>query len=54
MLLILLIILAISFVLAFISMRDFQLPKEIRKKLYPKTKKGTIVFFKNKKTKHYY
>jgi hypothetical protein len=54
MLLTLVIILALSFVLALISMKDFQLPKEVRKKLCPKTKKGTIVFFKNKKTKHYY
>jgi hypothetical protein len=45
-------ILLASFIMAFRSMKDFEVPDEIKKILLPKTVKGTIVFFKNKVT-HY-
>jgi len=47
------IIFFISFILALRSMDDFQVPKEIRRILDSKRIKGTILFFKGKKTKHY-
>lgn len=42
----------ISFFIAFRSMSDFDIPKEIKHFLTSKKIKGTIVFFKGK-TKHY-
>jgi len=52
MLSIFIVIFVISLVLAFRSMKDFEIPKEIRKLINLKNKKGSIVFFKNK-VKHY-
>ena len=42
----------ISFVLTWRSMRDFNLPKELKDLLNARKIKGTIIFFKNK-VKHY-
>ncbi|MCS6956679.1 MAG: hypothetical protein NZM02_02430 [Patescibacteria group bacterium] len=46
-------IFVISFVLAFKSMSDFQIPKEIKKIIDLKKIRGTIIFFKGK-IKHYH
>ena len=48
MLLTFLIILIISFFLAFRSMKDFNVPSEISRLVQGKKIKGKIVFFKNK------
>jgi len=48
MILIFFIIFLISFLLAFWSMRDFDLPKEISNFINRSKIRGTIVFFKNK------
>ena len=53
MLIILISILVISFILALFSMGDFEASKEIRRIIKLKSKKGSIVFFKNK-VKHYH
>jgi hypothetical protein len=45
-------ILALSIILAFRSMVDFDVPAEIKRLLNGKRVRGTIVFFKNK-VKHY-
>lgn len=42
------IILILSFLLALRSMKDFQIPQEIKHFLLTKKIKGTIIFFKNK------
>ncbi len=49
---ILVILFLVSFVLAWISMKDFHIPKEIRKMLSMRKMKGSIVFFKDK-VEHY-
>ena len=43
----------VSFILALRSMKDLGVPKEIQRIISNKKYKGRIVFFKNKKTKHY-
>ncbi len=56
------IIFIISFLLAFYSMKDFQLPQEIKKILRERKIRGRIIFFKDKienlklqfKIKNYY
>lgn len=53
MILILASILIVSFVLALRSMGDINIPKEIQKLIQEKRHTGRIVFFKDKKTKHY-
>lgn len=45
-------ILGLSVLLAYLSMRDFDVPKEIKKRIKTKRIKGTIVFFKDK-PRHY-
>ncbi|KKP72848.1 MAG: hypothetical protein UR68_C0012G0041 [Candidatus Roizmanbacteria bacterium GW2011_GWA2_35_19] len=52
MLYIFLLILAVSFILALRSMKDFGVPKEIKRLLDRKKAKGTIIFSK-KKMIHY-
>jgi len=47
-----LLILALSFILAFRSMKDFDIPKEIKHLLMSRKIKGTILFLKGK-VKHY-
>jgi len=49
---ILILILILSFILALRSMKDFELPKEVRRLLKINRIKGTIVFLKEK-IKHY-
>ncbi|QQS43365.1 hypothetical protein IPM65_04360 [Candidatus Roizmanbacteria bacterium] len=51
-LIILAVLFLISFILAWISMKDFHIPKEIRKMISMRKMKGSIVFFKNK-VEHY-
>lgn len=46
------IIFIISFILSFYSMRDFQLPIEIKKILKERKIKGKIIFFKDKIRKY--
>ncbi len=46
-------ILLTSFFIALRSMKDFEIPKEIKKMIKLKSKKGSIVFFKNK-IKHFH
>ncbi len=46
------IIFIISFMLAFYSMKDFQLPQEIKRILRERKIKGRIVFFKDKIKKY--
>lgn len=46
-------ILLISFVWALFSMRDLAVPDEIAKLLRVRRIKGSIVFFKDRKVKHY-
>lgn len=46
-------IFAISLVWAFLSMGDMEIPEEIAKLLRVRKIKGTIVFFKDNKVKHY-
>lgn len=43
----------LSLFLAFRSMNDFEIPKEIRKLLTSNRLKGTIIFFRDK-IKHYH
>ncbi|MFH0773404.1 MAG: hypothetical protein V1922_03785 [bacterium] len=43
----------ISLILALRSMKDFHVPEEIQRIINNKKYKGRIVFFKNKKVKHY-
>jgi len=45
-------ILLASILLALVSMRDFDVPKELKKRIKAKKIKGTIVFFKDK-PRHY-
>ncbi len=47
-----LLIFILSFILAWRSMSDFQVPKEIRRLIDTKKIKGTIIFFRGK-IKHY-
>ncbi len=47
------VILVISFVWALVSMKDMGVPEEIAKLINVRRIKGTIVFFKDKKVKHY-
>ncbi len=46
------IIFIISFLLAFYSMKDFQLPQEIKKILRERKIRGRIIFFKDKIEKY--
>ena len=48
-----LILLTISFILALRSMKDFEMPKEVKALLRFRNIRGTILFFKGKKIKHY-
>ncbi|MEK7597221.1 MAG: hypothetical protein AAB441_01090 [Patescibacteria group bacterium] len=48
MILTLLLILALSFILALSSMKDFNVPAEINRLIQGKKVRGKIVFFKNK------
>jgi hypothetical protein len=48
MLLPLILILALSFIFAFHSMKDFNIPAEITRLVQGKKVRGKIVFFKNK------
>jgi hypothetical protein len=43
----------ISLILALHSMNDLHIPQEIQRAINNKKYKGRIVFFKNKKIKHY-
>ncbi|MEK7097103.1 MAG: hypothetical protein AAB859_02180 [Patescibacteria group bacterium] len=43
-----LLILILSFILAFSSMKDFDVPSEINRLIQGKKLKGKIVFFRNK------
>ncbi|NMB84256.1 hypothetical protein GYA28_03110 [Candidatus Roizmanbacteria bacterium] len=52
MIILFIIFLATSFIIALISMKDFDIPKEIKTFFKIKPVKGTIIFFKNKTT-HY-
>jgi len=45
-------IISISILLAYSSMKDFDVPKEVKKRIRSKKIKGTIVFFKDK-PRHY-
>jgi len=48
MLLVFLVILIISFILALRSMKDFDMPNEIKKLLQNQKIRGTIIFLKDK------
>lgn len=48
MILLLGLLLLVSFIAAFRSMKDFDIPHEVRSMMNSKQVKGTIVFFKNK------
>ena len=43
----------ISLIMAIRSMKDLHVPEEIQRRISHKKYRGRIVFFKNKKTKHY-
>ncbi len=43
----------LSLVLAIFSMKDFNMPRELKKMLAGRKIKGSIVFFKDNKVKHY-
>lgn len=47
------VLLIVSFILAFRSMGDTQVPEEVRKIVSQNKHKGRIVFFKGKTPKHY-
>ena len=51
--LIIAILFVISLILALRSMKDINIPQEIQRMINNKKYKGRIVFFKDKKVKHY-
>ena len=53
MLTVVVVIFCLSLVITFFSMRDFDVPKEVRNRIKHKKLKGTIIFYKGKKVKHY-